>query len=534
IEEWPRLVLCCLLVAIELPLLAYIFDPLAINNTDDAWLLARKVLREMVPVAMFFVAAVVIMLAPRFRKIAAEWRNESSRYQWRGWVIANLALFAVLLVATQRFNSIGGLTTSNPPWLLFTLWIAAVGALYVFTGLGLASLKFWRRRLSIDRWTLLVAAGAAFLIEAAAMASRQSWNFLSEATFKFSTAILQLYESEVFVDPANRIIGVKDFDVNIAAACSGYEGIGLVTTFLAIYLWIFRSVLRFPNAYLVIPFGIAAIWILNGVRIAALVSIGAHFSPEVAVNGFHSQAGWMMFLIVTIGIMVLTHRLSFFHDHAQTLTKQTVSPAFREALALLTPFLAMTAAGILAAAFTSEGHWLYSLRVIALSAAIAAFIRIYRKLDWRFGIEPVLLGLLVGAVWIATDPANASDNNLGGWLKGLPPAMAVLWLLMRLAGTIVLVPIAEELAFRGYLHRKLIADRFEDVAEGAFAWKAFFISSALFGVLHERWLSGALAGAVFAVALYRSGKITNAIIAHMTANAVIAFWAIIFGQWTLL
>ena len=143
-----------------------------------------------------------------------------------------------------------------------------------------------------------------------------------------------------------------------------------------------------------------------------------------------------------------------------------------------------------------------------------------------------MLGLVVGAGWIATDP-NAGEGDLGPWLETLGPAAALFWVAMRVVGTTLLVPLAEELAFRGYLHRKLIADKFETVAEGAFAWKAFFISSGLFALLHERWLSGAIAGAVFAIALYRSGKITGAIAAHMSANAVIAFWAIIFKQWSL-
>jgi CAAX protease family protein len=51
-------------------------------------------------------------------------------------------------------------------------------------------------------------------------------------------------------------------------------------------------------------------------------------------------------------------------------------------------------------------------------------------------------------------------------------------------------------------------------------------------VTPRRWVAGGLAGA--ALALYRSGKVTGAIIAHMSANAVIAFWAIVFGQWSLL
>ena len=449
-------------------------------------------------------------------------------------LLANLVLVGALSLLTLQFNQYGGGEASEPPWLLFGLWTIAVGAAYILLASSLAPLSFWRQALATERTTIALAAGAASFIEMAAVLSRQSWNGLSEATFQTSAFFLSLFESDIVIIADERVLGIGDFAVNIAAACSGYEGIGLVATFLAIYLWIFRSVLKFPNVYLILPIGIAAIWILNSVRIAALIGIGAYFSPEVAVTGFHSQAGWMMFLLVTIGIMLATHRIAFFHDQAAIVAPSTPSTAFQTAVALLTPFLAMTAAGIVAAAFTAEGYWLYSLRVAAISIALFAGWQFYTRLDWRAGWTPVGLGLVVGAAWIATDPGAGAPSDLGQWLATLGPVALASWLSLRLFGTIILVPIAEELAFRGYLHRKLIADKFESVAEGAFAWKAFLVSTILFGALHERWLAGALAGAVFAFALYRSGKITGAIIAHMVANALIAFWAIAFGQWSLL
>lgn len=524
--------LLVLLAAAEMPFLAFLLDPLTMNDTAPAWLRMRTVLREGVPLTLFFLAAFAILMTPRRRAFAAEWAAAAKDHAWRTPLMINIAIVAALAVATPMLNAYGA-AQAEPPWLFFWLWLGAIAIAYALLFIAAAPLRFWRDFVGRERAVIALAAGAAMMIEAATVLSRQSWTALSEATFHVSAFFLSLYERDVTTRIDDRVIGVNDFTVNIAAACSGYEGIGLVVTFLAIYMWIFRSVLRFPNVYLILPFGVAAIWLLNSVRIAILVSLGAHVSPEIAITGFHSQAGWMMFLIVTIGIMLLVHRMAFFHDQAATPSATETSPAVREATALLAPFLAMTAAGIVAAAFSGGGYWLYALRVAALSLALFAFWRFYRALDWRIGWEPIVLGLGVGAVWIATNPASDSDA-LRDWLGTLGPGAAVAWIVMRTVGTILLVPIAEELAFRGYFHRKLIADRFETVAEGAFSWKAFLITSALFGALHERWLSGALAGAVFALALYRSGKITGAIAAHMSANALIAFWAIVFGQWTLM
>jgi CAAX prenyl protease-like protein len=94
-----------------------------------------------------------------------------------------------------------------------------------------------------------------------------------------------------------------------------------------------------------------------------------------------------------------------------------------------------------------------------------------------------------------------------------------------------MVPIAEELAFRGLLHRWLISRRFDTVAFAQFSWLAFVVSSLLFGFMHQRWIAGALAGAVFALVMYRSGRLSDAIAAHMAANAVVLHWAIAVRNW---
>src|SRR5262249_19753250 len=103
----------------------------------------------------------------------------------------------------------------------------------------------------------------------------------------------------------------------------------------------------------------------------------------------------------------------------------------------------------------------------------------------------------------------------------------------RLLGHVLAVPLAEELAFRGYLTRRLIAADFEEVPLGRFSWVAFLGSSILFGALHPRWfLVGTLAGMLFALALYRRGHLWDAILAHATANAVIATYALSTGDWS--
>jgi CAAX prenyl protease-like protein len=67
---------------------------------------------------------------------------------------------------------------------------------------------------------------------------------------------------------------------------------------------------------------------------------------------------------------------------------------------------------------------------------------------------------------------------------------AALWLTARVVGSVVIVPIAEELAFRGYLLRRVIDADFTSISPKQFTLASFLISSIAFGALHGRWLAG--------------------------------------------
>ena len=103
-----------------------------------------------------------------------------------------------------------------------------------------------------------------------------------------------------------------------------------------------------------------------------------------------------------------------------------------------------------------------------------------------------------------------------------------------MTGAVLTVPIAEELAFRGFLLRRLASPDFESVSWRVFSWTPFLISSAAFGLLHgDRWLAGTIAGAIFALAQQRRGRIGEAIAAHAVANALVAAWVLQTGSWQL-
>ncbi len=493
-----------------------------------AWHTFNDTLQVLVYVALTSGLAFCFLAFAQHRSILSDWAAAVRDHRWTRWFAAQTALFLTVMAVLPAMQT----KAVETPWAGFFALAAVVIAMVVCAVLALAPLSFWRRFAATHAANAVVALLAGALIYAAIEFSRNSWGDLAAITLHTSHWMLSLYEPAAVTDPANRILGAGDFLVTIGAPCAGYEGVGLVLSVLGFYMFAFRRDLRFPHVLALLPIGALTIWILNAVRITLLISIGAHISPEIAIDGFHSQAGWIFFLAVTVSFMVLAHRAPIFRANPAPRTKEK-DPALHVATALLAPFAALMASRIGGAIFGDNAPWVGVLLIVLPIAVIWAYRDALRKEIGKINYEPLAIGLVVGALWIVTEPVAEADA-LGPWLAAQTPAAAAGWLALRVLGFALIVPIAEELVFRGYLHRALISRRFETVAPGAFTWLAFIVTSLLFGAMHGRWLAGALAGAAFAITLYRSKTLAAPIAAHIAANGAIAVYAIAMARWELL
>jgi CAAX prenyl protease-like protein len=116
----------------------------------------------------------------------------------------------------------------------------------------------------------------------------------------------------------------------------------------------------------------------------------------------------------------------------------------------------------------------------------------------------------------------------------MPLAVSGLWIVSRLVGSILLVPIAEELAYRGYLMRRLIKADFESVPYRSVRWPALTAAAVVFGLAHGvLWPAGVVAGLAYGWILIRRGSLGEAIAAHTTSNALIAATVLAANQWQL-
>ena len=180
----------------------------------------------------------------------------------------------------------------------------------------------------------------------------------------------------------------------------------------------------------------------------------------------------------------------------------------------------------------------YPLKVLAACAAMWCFRGTIRRLTWSWSWSACAVGTGVFALWMVLDlfgPGSAATpvSTLPFDLAHLGPGWAAAWIVFRVLGSVITVPLVEELAFRGYLLRRWDAVGFDQVPFTRCSWPAIAISSVLFGLLHGRWFAGALAGLAYAVLLRRRGKFSDAVLAHAVTNAQIAATVLFTGAWRL-
>ena len=364
--------------------------------------------------------------------------------------------------------------------------------------------------------------------------AKSTWQPLQGPTFWLVQWLLQVFAQDVVSSPANFLLGTEQFNVYIGPACSGYQGMGLIAAFVGGYLWFFRRNLMFPQAFILLPAGMFAVWLVNALRIAMLLLIGTHVSPDIARGGFHYVGGWFGFIAVALIMVVVTQQMHFF-----TVTQYEVKARAQESdltAAYLAPLMALLTIIMVTRVLTITFDWLYPLRVMGTAAVIWIFWRRQIKslhFSSAWSGSAVGIGVAVFIIWVGIEWVTGNKETgraIPDSLQEMPTWFATAWLIFRVIGSVITVPIAEELAFRGYALRRLISLDFDKLPL-RFTWFSFLLSSFMFGALHGRWVAGTIAGMFYAWAMYRRGKVGDAIIAHGTTNLLIAADVLILGNW---
>jgi CAAX prenyl protease-like protein len=170
---------------------------------------------------------------------------------------------------------------------------------------------------------------------------------------------------------------------------------------------------------------------------------------------------------------------------------------------------------------------------------------------WAFSWEAVAVGVGVCVIWVGLDPyyprmdALLAKLGLGAapdptkaptpWNPlahfGADSALGWLFVVVRIAGSTLVVPPLEEAFFRSFLYRYLIKADFAAVSLGTLAWTPFLVTSVVFGLIHFEWLAGILCGLAYLGLVIRKQRLGDAMTAHAITNFLLGLWVVWKGAW---
>jgi CAAX prenyl protease-like protein len=179
---------------------------------------------------------------------------------------------------------------------------------------------------------------------------------------------------------------------------------------------------------------------------------------------------------------------------------------------------------------------------------VLALVLLTVSRDLVFGLRvrhvgpSVLLGLGVFLLWIAPDqlvPGWRShwllQNRLTGTVAtSIPPAELAdpLVATLRVVRAALLVPILEELFWRGWLPRWIANTNWTQVPLGTFTPFAFLATAVLFAVEHgPYWEVGLLCGVIYNAWMRKTRSLGDLVLTHAMTNAALSAFVLATGQY---
>ena len=221
----------------------------------------------------------------------------------------------------------------------------------------------------------------------------------------------------------------------------------------------------------------------------------------------------------------------------------TSSPQRERALAWIGPFAVFIVLLIVAPKLPFGQPWESILRVTILIAALAYFSSsIIRTFRVEHLVGSVALGVGVCALWVAPDllvPGWRShwlfQNSITGTItNSIAPADLAdpLVVTLRIVRAALLVPILEELFWRGWLPRWIVNPNWQSVPLGRYTTMAFVASAVLFAMEHgPYWEVGLLCGLIYNWWFWKTKSLGDIVLVHAVTNAALAAFVFATGKY---
>lgn len=181
-------------------------------------------------------------------------------------------------------------------------------------------------------------------------------------------------------------------------------------------------------------------------------------------------------------------------------------------------------------------YWTYPTQTLLCGALLWWFWPSYSLQFPKKAGFTILLAILVLAIWISPQAVFGRPHRLEGFNPDIFEKDSALYfanLVLRFARLVIVVPLLEEIFWRGFLLRYLIKEDFAEVPFGSFSWLSFSAVSLCFALAHQLvdFWPALICSASYNLVAYKTKSLGSCVLAHAVTNLLLGIYIMKTGQW---
>jgi CAAX prenyl protease-like protein len=185
---------------------------------------------------------------------------------------------------------------------------------------------------------------------------------------------------------------------------------------------------------------------------------------------------------------------------------------------------------------TEPKYWVYPLQTIVCGTLLVWFWKHYEWGKKRHVMTGILAGLVVLALWISPQWLFGAVPRADGFNPDTFADNPALWwstVTLRFLRLVIVVPLLEEIFWRGFLMRYLIKEDFKKVPFGEFSPISFAVVTLMFGLAHygPDFLPAIITCAIYNLVAVRTKSLACCVIAHAVTNLGLGLYIMQTKQW---
>jgi CAAX prenyl protease-like protein len=184
----------------------------------------------------------------------------------------------------------------------------------------------------------------------------------------------------------------------------------------------------------------------------------------------------------------------------------------------------------------------YVVKTVLTAVALFVLWKRYTKVRWNFWWLGAIVGVVGIVQWIGMQlllqkyvpffrPGGESFNP---FLHFGSVAQRDAFIAVRIIGAVLVVPVMEELFWRDFLWRQILAPNdFKLAAVGEWSISTFLIVAAAFATVHGNWWPTAIVWAMLiGLLLVYTKSLGACIVAHAVTNLLLAVYVLVYHDWS--